>query len=338
MTNLMKLDDINALKKVELHVHLEGAIQPETLIKLAKRNNITLPVSTVEEFKSWYQFTGFPHFAEVYQTLSSAIKTPEDLYDITVDFLEGQARQNILHTEATFTAQTHFNNAGLPFDVQMDAIREARDNMQAKLGTSLLLIIDIPREISTVEEALRTANWVANAHGDGLVAALGLGGYEVGFPPEMFADAFAITREAGVPAVVHAGETEGPASIRGAIETLGAARIGHGVTCLQDRDLVALLCERNIPLEVCPSSNICLKVAETINDHPIKAMEDAGLNVTVNTDDPPIFNTCLNDEYAMLNNALGYQKKDFQRFNLRAAKASLLESKNKSKLIKKVSS
>lgn len=336
MTSAPIPDWTAAMPKVELHVHLEGAIRPETLMRLAARNGIALPAKTPEEFRDWYRFTGFPHFAEVYQTLSGAIRTPEDLHDITVDFLEGQAAQNILHTEATFTAQTHHKNAGLPFDAQIDAIRSARDAVAPRLGTSLRLIVDIPREISTPEEAMRTARWVADAHGDGLVAALGLGGYEVGFPPEMYTNAFALTREAGVPAVVHAGETGGPDSIRGAIETLHAVRIGHGVTCLSDPDLVAMLRERRIPLEVCPSSNVCLKVAESIKDHPIRAMEAAGLNVTVNTDDPPIFETTLNDEYARLHRAFGWGEAEFRRFNERAAEATLLEDADRDALRVKV--
>jgi adenosine deaminase len=319
-------DWVATMPKVELHVHLEGAIRPETLGRLARRNSIALPASTPEEFREWYRFTDFPHFAEVYQTLSRAIRTPEDLHDITIDFLEEQARQNIVHTEATFTALTHFRNAGLPFDVQIDAIRAARDSVAARLGTSLLLIVDIPRELSTQAEAMQVARWVADAHGDGLVAALGLGGYEVGFPPEMFSTAFALAREAGVPAVVHGGETGGPESVRGAVEALHAVRVGHGVAAIRDPDLVALLRDRQLPLEVCPSSNVCLKVAKGIEDHPIALMEAAGLNVTVNTDDPPIFNTTLNREYAILAEIFGFEERDFRSFNINAAHASLLDA------------
>lgn len=329
-------DQVKSMGKVELHVHLEGAIKPRTLMKIARRNNIDLPASTPDEFDDWYQFTGFPHFADVYQTISSAIQKPEDLYDITVDFLEDQAAQNIFHTEATFTAQTHFLARGLPYDAQIDAIRAARDDVAVRLGTSLLLIIDIPRDWTNAEQALVTAEWVAKVHGDGLVGALGLGGYEVGFPPEDFEKAFAIAREAGVPAVVHAGETEGPASIWGALNTLNAIRIGHGVTCVHDANLVAHLREHQIPMEVCPSSNVCLKVCDDLQSHPIKDMEDAGLLVTVNSDDPPIFNTTLTDEYKLLSETFGFSYEDFKRFNMRAANASLLDDKNKQKLIKRL--
>lgn len=330
-------DWIAKLPKVELHVHLEGAIRPETLSKLARRNGISLPASSLDEFRDWYEFTDFPHFAEVYQTLSKAIRTPEDLHDVTVDFLEEQARQNILHTEATFTALTHYRNSGLPFEVQIDAIRAARDSVAARLGISLDLIVDIPRELCTLEEAMQVARWVADAYGDGLVGALGLGGYEVGFPPEMFVKPFALAREAGVPAVVHGGETAGPESVRGAIEALGAVRVGHGIAAMRDPNLVALLRERQIPLEVCPSSNVCLKVAESLEGHPVASMEAAGLNVTINTDDPPIFNTTLNREYALLAKTFGFGEQDFRRFNTRAAEASLLDASARAALDRRLS-
>ncbi len=336
MTNNSIPEWIANLSKVELHVHLEGAILPETLRRLAARNGMSLPASTPVEFRDWYRFTDFPHFAEVYQTLSKAIQTPDDLHDITVDFLHEQARQNIRHTEATFTALTHFRNAGLPFDAQIDAIRAARDSVSEKLGTSLVLIVDIPRELSTQNEAMQVARWVAEAHGDGFVAALGLGGYEVGFPPEMFADAFFLAKEAGVPAVVHAGETGGPESVRGAIETLGAVRIGHGIAAMRDPDLVALLKERQVPLEVCPSSNICLKAAQCIERHPFAEMEAAGLAVTVNTDDPPIFNTTLNQEYALLAHTFGYTELDFRCFNRRAAEVALIDEGLRDQLVAEV--
>ena len=163
-----------AMPKVELHVHLEGSIRPETLMALSAKNGVDLPPKTLDEFREWFRFVDFPHFAEVYQAMSKCIRTPEDLETITRDFLAGQAAQNILHSEATFTALTHYRNAGIPFDEQIDAIDRAREWAKKRHGVSLLLIVDIPREFATPQEAMMTAGWVADAHGKGGVAALGL--------------------------------------------------------------------------------------------------------------------------------------------------------------------
>lgn len=322
-----------AMPKVELHVHLEGSIRPETLMALSTKNGVDLPPRTLDEFRDWFRFVDFPHFAEVYQAMSRCIRTPEDLEAITRDFLAGQAAQGILHSEATFTALTHYRNAGIPFEEQIDAIDRARRWGEKDHGVSLLLIVDIPREFVTPEEAMMTAGWVADAYGKGVVAALGLGGYENGFPPEMFADAFALAAEAGVPAVVHAGETGGPESVRGAVESLQAIRIGHGVRAMEDPDVVDILKERGTVLEVCPSSNVCLRVFETMAAHPLPKMLEAGLAVTLNTDDPPFFNTTLTDEYIQVAEAFGIAEDQFRAFNLRAAEASLLPDADKAELM-----
>lgn len=327
---------IEALPKVELHVHLEGAIRPETLLELSRKNGVDLPPKNLEELRDWYRFTGFPHFVEVYMALSKCVQGPEDLERITRDFLRGQAEQNILHTEATFTALTHYKNTGMPFDEQFDAIRRARDWARRELGVTLLLIVDIARDQCTAQEALLTARWVAEAHGDGLVAALGLGGYEVGFPPERFTEAFALAAEAGVPAVIHAGETAGAESVRGAVEALGAIRIGHGVRALEDATVVDLLKEREIVLEVCPTSNLCLKVFETLEEHPFPRMLEAGLAVTLNSDDPPLFNTTLNGEHFRVAKAFGLGLEDFQALHRRAADASLLPPADKQRLLERL--
>lgn len=326
-----------AMPKVELHVHLEGSIRPETLMALSAKNGVDLPPKTLDEFREWFRFVDFPHFAEVYQAMSKCIRTPEDLETITRDFLAGQAAQNILHSEATFTALTHYRNAGIPFDEQIDAIDRAREWAKKRHGVSLLLIVDIPREFATPQEAMMTAGWVADAHGKGGVAALGLGGYENGFPPEMFADAFALAAEAGVPAVVHAGETGGPESVRGAVESLGAIRVGHGVRAMEDPDVVDMLRERGTILEVCPSSNVCLKVYETMAAHPLPKMLEAGLAVTLNTDDPPFFNTTLTEEYVRVAETFGIAEDRFRTFNLRAARASLLPDADKVHLADRLS-
>ncbi len=326
---------VAAMPKVELHVHLEGAIRPETLLHLADRNGIRLPAGDIDGLRAWYRFTDFPHFAEVYQVVSACIRSADDIELMARDFLRGQADQNILHTEATYTALAHYRNVGLPFDEQLDAINRARAWAAAEFGISLSLIVDIPRDYATDAEALMIADWVIGGHGKGVVA-LGLGGYEVGFPPERFAPAFDRVREAGVPAVVHAGETEGPASIRGALDTLHSVRIGHGVRCLEDPDLVAELRERQIPLEVCPTSNVCLNVTPSLAEHPLPALLSQGLYVTLNSDDPPMFGTTLTGELIGVAETFGYDDRDLRDFQVRAAQVALLDDDAKAALINRV--
>jgi adenosine deaminase len=319
----MSLDAfVRAMPKVELHVHLEGSIQPATLLQLARQNDVALPAATEEELRRWYSFRDFPHFIEIYVTLSRCIRTVEDLELIGRDFLAGQAAQNVLYSEVTFTAQTHWRRgAGMPFRDQLAALNRARRWAEAEHGVSMGLIIDIAREVPP-EAGLQVADWVIDAYGDGVVA-LGLGGTEVGHPPEKHAAAFARARDAGVPLVLHAGETMGPASIWGALEQ-GSLRIGHGVRCLEDPALVEELRARQIPLEVCPTSNVCLGVVPAFAAHPLPRLLDAGLYVTLNSDDPPMFNTTLTDEYLRSAAAFGFDHAAIAGLVRNAAGATLL--------------
>jgi len=196
------------------------------------------------------------------------------------------------------------------------------------------LTIDYPRHLDP-DEFVGVAHWAVDNMDRG-VSALGLGGPEVGYPPELFERAFAVAKEAGLPSVPHAGETEGAASIRGALHALYAVRIGHGVRCLEDADLVAELRERQIPLEVCPTSNVCLGVAPSFAEHPLPRLLDAGLNVTLNSDDPPMFGTTLTDEYLKAAAAFGLGAGDVRDLVVRAADATLLPRPDKARLLERV--
>ena len=312
---------IEAMPKVELHVHLEGSIQPATLLALAERNRVALPAATLDELRDWYRFRDFPHFVQVYGALSRCIRTPEDLELIGRDFLVGQAAQNIRYSEVTFTAQTHARNYGIPFAEQIAALARARLWAEAELGVSMRLIIDIARETAP-EEGLAVADWVIGAYGEDVVA-LGLGGMELGNPPEKHAVALARARAAGVPLVLHAGETAGPASIWGALAQ-GAQRIGHGVRCLEDPRLVDELRERQIPLEVCPTSNVCLGVVPAIEAHMLPRLLEAGLYVTLNSDDPPMFGTTLTEEYITAARVFGLGRDELVGLAQNAVRATLL--------------
>jgi aminodeoxyfutalosine deaminase len=315
---------ISRMPKVELHVHLEGSIQPETLLLLAERNSVTLPATTVEGVRQWYRFTDFPHFVEIYLAISACIRSPEDIELIAREFLRGQAAQRILHSEVTFTPFTHYSSdRRIPFEDQIAALGRAREWAARELDISVGWVFDIVRNVRPVEHGLTVADWAISGMENGVVA-LGLGGIEAGYPAELFQEAFARARAAGLPAVPHAGETGGPESVWAAVRALKAQRIGHGVRSLEDPGLVAELRERQIPLEVCPTSNVCLGVAPSLSEHPLPRLLEEGLYVTINSDDPPMFNTTLTDEYLRAAQILGCGVETIERLAINAVRASLL--------------
>ncbi|MDQ3010226.1 MAG: adenosine deaminase [Acidobacteriota bacterium] len=327
---------IRRMPKVELHVHLEGSIQPETLLALARHNSVALPATTVEGLRQWYTFTDFAHFIEIYIAISACICTPEDIELIAREFLRGQAEQNIVYSEATFTPYTHFSrNRHIPFEEQLAALSRARTWASVELGVSVGWVLDISRNVRPVEHGLTVADWAISGMNDGVVA-LGLGGPEIGHPPELFEAAFEKGLAAGLGSVPHAGETVGAESVRGALRSLRAQRIGHGVRCLEDAELVAELRERQIPLEVCPTSNVCLGVAPSIAEHPLPRLLNAGLYVTINSDDPPMFNTTLTDEYLKIADAFGFGATTFEQLVLNAMRASLLPELARIKMAERI--
>jgi adenosine deaminase len=312
------------MPKVELHVHLEGSIRPDTLLQLARRNAVTLPADDVAGLQRWYQFTDFKHFIEIYLTISSCICAPEDIKLVARDFLRNQAAQNIRYSEVTFTPYTHFStNRRIPFDEQFDALARARDWAARELGVRCGWVFDVVRNQRPVEHSLTVAEWAISGKDQGVVG-FGLGGLEAGHPPDLFKEAFELARAAGLAAVPHAGEIAGAESVWGALEVLHARRIGHGVRCLEDARLVGHLRARQIPLEVCPTSNVCLGVAPSFAAHPLPRLLAEGLYVTLNSDDPPMFNTTLTDEYRRAAEAFGFGAETLETFALNAVRASLL--------------
>jgi aminodeoxyfutalosine deaminase len=318
---------IEAMPKIELHVHMEGSIRPATLLKLAKRNGIEVPADDVEGLRDWYTFTDFNHFIDIYRVISRCLRTYEDIETIAREFLIGQAEQNIRYSEVTYTAFTQFSTSRLSFKGQMAAINRARAWAAKELDTHIALVIDIPRIIPALAGRL-VARWAVSGMDDG-VCALGLGGPEVGNPPERYKRAFARAWKAGLPSVPHAGETEGPASMWGALNTLQAVRLGHGVRCLEDPALVDELRRRQIPLEVCPTSNVCLKVVPDIASHPLPKLLEEGLYVTLNSDDPPMFNTTLTEEYQKTMEAFGFDADTIEMLMFNALHASFMPDARK---------
>jgi aminodeoxyfutalosine deaminase len=294
---------IEAIPKAELHVHLEGSIQPATLLMLAQSNNVKLPVQTVEDLQDWFTFRNFDHFIEIYFEISSCLKTSDDYELIAYEFGAHMARQNVRYAEVTFSPSTHEFSLGIPFDVFFSGLTKGRLRAQADFGVEIRWVFDIVRDIPDVQLNHRRAEYTQAVAEEGKndgVVALGLGGGEVGNPPERYTKWFEKALEAGLHSAPHAGETVGPESVWGAIRVLGAERLGHGVRSIEDSELVEYLVERQIPLEVCPTSNIRLGVYPDLSSHPLRELHKAGVPVTINSDDPPLFNTTYNDEAKLL--------------------------------------
>jgi adenosine deaminase len=326
---------ITKMPKVELHVHLEGSVRPETLLKLAKRHHIALPADDVAGLRKWYTFRDFNHFIEIYMTISSCLRTAEDIELIAREFLMGQAEQNILYSEVTFTPFNQYLNNQLGFHEQIDAVNRARAWAEKELGVRMGIIMDIPR-IVPPEDGLTVADWAIERYGDGLIA-LGLGGPEVDNPPEKYRAAFERVRAAGIPCILHAGETVGPSSIWSAIRVADTRRIGHGVRAIEDPELVAYLRETQLPLEVCPTSNVCLKVYPSWEEHSLPELMTQGLYVTINSDDPPMFNTTLTNEYLVGQQTFGWDAETIQQFVLNAVKVTLLPEKEQRDMLRSFS-
>lgn len=322
------------MPKVELHVHLEGSIRPETVLKLAQRHGVTLPADNLDGLKEWYTFRNFPHFVEIYVAVSKLIRTPEDIELIAREFLDGQAAQNIVHSEVTYTASTIEKHNHIPWPDQLAALQRAREYGRDELGVSMSLILDIVRG-DPPERGVQVAEWCAGAKDNG-VCALGIAGIEGVASCSTYSAAFRLAREAGLPIVPHAGETQGPSSIRDALEYTNPLRIGHGVRCFEDPAVARELRDRQIPLEVCPSSNVCLNVFPSLVEHSLPRLLDEGLLVTINSDDPPMFGTTLSDEFQRVSEAFDLNEDILWTLTLNAANASILVEGDKRQLISRL--
>ena len=243
---------------------------------------------------------------------------------IAREFLFGQAEQNILYSEVTFTPYNQFVNCRLGFHEQLNAINHAREWGEKELGVRMGMIIDIPRERSP-EAGEQVASWVIDRYGDGVIA-LGLAGPEKGNPPVKFREAFNRVRNKGIPRVLHAGETDGPSSIWNAIEVAEPARIGHGVRAIEDPGLMEFLKQTQLPLEVCPTSNIRLGIFPSLAEHCLPQLLEHGLRASINSDDPPMFNTTLVGEYIACTRSFGWDRATLQGLVLDAVDVSLLPS------------
>jgi len=318
--------------KAELHVHLEGSIQPATFLALAQRNHVPLPVNTVEEVQRWFAYRDFHHFAEIFSTIFRCLKSAEDYEQIVYEFGEMMARQHIYYAEVTTSVCIHRYTLGIPHDIYFTGMTRGRERAKQDFGVEINWIFDIVRDKAEGSGISKRADYTLAVAKESMydgVVALGLGGTEVGYPPEWFAKWFEQAKVAGLHSAPHAGETEGPTSIWNAIQVLGAERIGHGVRAIEDPELVAYLAEKQIPLEVCPTSNICLGVYPSLSQHPFPRLYNAGVLLIVNSDDPPLFNTTMNDEVELLASAFRFGRDTINEILLNGVRHSFLPDEKK---------
>jgi adenosine deaminase len=314
------------MPKVELHVHLEGAMRPAILLELARRNGIELPARDEAGLKRWFRFRDFEHFVKIYLTCSSALRHPEDFELLALDFLAEQAYQKVVYSEVHFTIGTHIA-AGKDGEAIRQALAAAISEGERRYGVVMRLIPDIVRNVGPAL-ADTTLEWALAGRDSGVVA-LGLSGSEARFGNEPFARHFEAAAVAGLHRVAHAGEHAGADSIRSALDLCDPERIGHGVRAIDDPTLVAELARRRIPLEVCPTSNVALGVYPSIAAHPVDRLWKAGVPLSVNTDDPAFFGTNLTREYLRLHETFGYGAAELAGLSLAALHQSFLPAEPK---------
>jgi aminodeoxyfutalosine deaminase len=297
----VEADFIAGLPKAELHVHHVGSASPRIVAELAARHPGTVPADE-DALARYFVFEDFPHFIRIYLSVVDLVRTAEDVRLLTYEVARDMTTQNIRYAELTVTPYTSITEQ-LPVPAFLEAIEDARQAAARDLGLELRWIFDIPADFGLPAAEL-TASAALDHDVPGLVG-FGIGGSERGFPRSMFREQFDRARAAGLRSVPHAGETTGPETVWDAVLNLGAERIAHGITALQDPELLAHLAEHGITLDVCPTSNVALGVVPAIEDHPLPALVAAGVPVSINSDDPPMFGTDLNREYAIAAQLLG---------------------------------
>ncbi|CCH17461.1 adenosine deaminase [Micromonospora lupini] len=321
---------IAGLPKVELHVHHVGSASPRIVAELAARHEGRSPVpADPAALADYFEFRDFAHFIEVYLSVVDLIRDPEDVWLLTHEVARELARQQVRYAELTITPYSHVRR-GIPAPAFCEAIEDARKRAAADFGLDLRWCFDIPGEagLPAAEETLRIA---LDERPDGLIS-FGLGGPEIGVPRPQFRPYFDQARATGLRSAPHAGETTGPQTVWDALNELGAERIGHGISAAQDPELLTYLAERQIGMEICPTSNVRTRAVASLDEHPLPRLVEAGLLVTINSDDPPMFGTTLNDEYAVAARLLGAGPGELAALARDAVTASFLDPAGKQRI------
>jgi len=319
---------LNGLPKIELHLHIEGTLEPELLFRLAKRNSIQLPFNSVNEVKKAYQFSNLQDFLDIYYQGAEVLLHKQDFYDLTWAYLLMCKQQNVMHVEPFFDPQTH-TVRGVPFETIVSGIAEALADGKTKLGITSRLIMCFLRHLSE-ESAIETLK--SSEQFTDVIYGVGLDSAEMGNPPEKFINVFSKAKDMGYKLVAHAGE-EGPASyIWSSLDALNVQRIDHGIRAIDDPDLMLRLIESQMPLTICPLSNVKLRVFDTMASHTILDMLDLGVCVTVNSDDPSYFGGYMTENFLALYDSLELSRDQAIRLINNSIDASFAEDSRKKEL------
>jgi aminodeoxyfutalosine deaminase len=325
-------DFIAGLPKAELHVHHVGSASPRIVAELAARHPGVVPADP-DELRSFFEFRDFAHFVEVYLSVVDLIRTPEDVRTLTYEVARDMAAQQLRYAELTCTPYTSVIR-GIPIEAYTEAIEDARVAAERDFGLVLRWIYDIPGESG--QPAADATLGYALGHAPDALVGFGLGGPEIGVPRPQFEPHFDAARAAGLHSVPHAGETTGAQTVWDAVRLLGAERIGHGVSAVGDPELLAHLARHGIPLEVCPTSNVATRAVASLDAHPLRTFVEAGVLVTINSDDPPMFGTDLNAEYAVAAELLDLDEAGVARLAQSAVVASFAPDDVKRALIAEI--
>ena len=325
---------VAGLPKAELHVHHVGSASPQTVARLAARHEGATPVPADPGLLAdYFRFTNFAHFIEVYLSVVDLIRDADDVYALTCQVGADLADQRVRYAEVTVTPYTSVIR-GIPAEAFCEALEAARTHVRVETGTELAWCFDIPGE-SGLPAAELTLDVALRCRPEGLVS-FGLGGPEVGVPRAQFTPHFAQARSAGLHAVPHAGESTGPQTVWDAIHALGAERIGHGIAAASDPVLMAYLAEHALALEVCPTSNVCTRSVPSLAAHPLPELVAAGVPVTINSDDPTMFSTTLNQEYLVAAGMLGLDRAGLTDLARAAARASFQTTDGRLRLLAEI--
>lgn len=323
---------LQQMPKAELHIHIEGSLEPELIFALAKRNNVTLNYASVEALRCAYAFTDLQSFLDIYYAGASVLLTEQDFFDMTWAYLQRARADNVRHTEIFFDPQTHIAR-GVAFGTVIGGIDRALRQARVEWGMSGALIMCFLRHLSE-EEAFATLEQ-ALPYRDKWIG-VGLDSSERGHPPEKFARIFAWCKDLGFHLVAHAGEEGPPAYIKTALDLLEVERIDHGVRCLEDPALTERLAREKIPLTVCPLSNVRLRVFDTLQEHNLRTLLDAGLTVTINSDDPAYFGGYLNENFVQTFDALQLERQHAHQLARHGFSASFLDEETKNRYLSEV--
>ncbi|MGI9647369.1 MAG: adenosine deaminase [Acidimicrobiia bacterium] len=320
---------VRGLPKAELHLHIEGTLEPEMMFAMAERNGISLPFDSVEAVREAYQFTDLQSFLDIYYQGAAVLVRSEDFADLMGAYLERAAADGVRHAEIFFDPQTH-TERGIDFATFMEGFAVAQRQGEERYGISSSLIMCFLRHLPG-DQALETLD-AAGPYLDRIVA-VGLDSGEVGNPPELFTEAYQAARRRGLRAVAHAGEEGPPAYIRGALDVLMAERIDHGVRVEDDEELLERIVAESIPLTMCPLSNVKLRVFDTMADHNLKRLLDRGVMVTVNSDDPAYFGGYIVDNYLAVAERLNLSRGDLIALARNSLEATFLPPARKAALV-----